>query len=84
LRPADRNCIRPACPATIEESKQRVATSVDQSNNARLQSAIGYVTPADKLNGLKKQIFEVRDRKLEEARERRALSRQAVACRAVA
>jgi transposase InsO family protein len=77
-------CIRPACPATIEEARKRVATYVDHYNNARLHSAIGYVTPADKLNGLEKQIFEERDRKLEEARDRRALSRHAVASGAVA
>lgn len=77
-------CIRPACPATIEEARKRVANYVDQYNNARLHSAIGYVTPNDKLNRREKQIFEERDRKLEEARERRALSRQAVACGAVA
>lgn len=77
-------CIRPACPATIEEARKRVANYVDQYNTVRLHSAIGYVTPADKLNGLEKKIFEERDRKLEEARERRALSRQGVACEAVA
>ena len=32
---------------------------------------LGYVTPADKLIGLEKEIFAERDRKLEEARERR-------------
>ena len=37
-------------------------------------AAIGYVTPADKLIGLEKEIFAERDRKLEEARERRRMA----------
>lgn len=72
-------CIRPACPATIEDARRRVLDYVNRYNHQRLHSAIGYVTPADKLNGLEQVIFNERDRKLEEARERRALSRQAVA-----
>ena len=36
-----------------------------------LHSAIGYVTPADKLAGKEKHIFQQRDRKLAEAREQR-------------
>lgn len=62
-------CIRPACPATIEEARRRVAEYVEQYNHARLHSAIGYITPADKLNGLEKEIFSECDRKLEEARQ---------------
>lgn len=77
-------CIRPACPATIEDARRRVADYVDQYNHRRLHSAIGYIAPADKLTGLEKEIFDERDRKLEEARERRALSRQSVACEVVA
>lgn len=68
------------CPATIEDAWQRVGNYEDQYNNARLHRAIGYGTPADKLNGLEKHIFDERDRTLKEARERGALSRQAVAC----
>ena len=49
---------------------------VDHYNNARLHSSLGYVTPADKLIGLEKEIFTERDRKLEEARERRATARR--------
>ena len=36
-----------------------------------MHSAIGYVTPADKLAGRETAIFAERDRKLEAARERR-------------
>ena len=72
-------CIRPACPASLDEAVRRVAVYVEHYNHARLHSAIGYVTPADKLNGLEQVIFDERDRKLEEARRRRATARQAVA-----
>jgi transposase InsO family protein len=69
-------CIRPSCPATIEEAERRVREFVEHYNNVRLNSAIGYITPADKLAGLDGVIADERDRKLEEARKRRQLARQ--------
>ncbi|WP_410001675.1 hypothetical protein [Singulisphaera sp. GP187] len=47
-------------------------------NEVRLHSAIGYVTPADKLAGRDRAIFEERDRKLDAARERRRAARSKV------
>ena len=70
-------CIRPAAPASLKEARCRVADYVEHYNHVRLNSAIGYLTPADKLNGLETVIFAERDRKLEEARHRRELARQA-------
>lgn len=72
-------CIRPACPANAEEARRQVAAFVESYNHERLHSALGYVTPADKLNGLDGEIFAERDRKLEEARSRRQQARQAAA-----
>jgi len=69
-------CIRPTCPADVEEARRRIAAFVEHYNQVRLHSALGYITPADKLNGLEKVIYDERDRKLEEARERRRLARQ--------
>jgi hypothetical protein len=45
-------------------------------NTVRLHSAIGYVTPKDRLEGHDKEIHDARDRKLAEARERRKQLRQ--------
>jgi transposase InsO family protein len=72
-------CIRPACPADVDEARYLVANYVAHYNTVRLHSAIGYITPADKLAGLEEVIFAERDRKLEEARARRAAARQEVA-----
>jgi len=51
---------------------------VEQYNQVRLHSALGYITPADKLNGLEKVIHDERDRKLEEARARRQQARRSM------
>jgi putative transposase len=72
-------CIRPACPADADEARRLVASYVEHYNSVRLHSAIGYITPADKLAGLEDVIFAERDRKLEEARARRAAARREVA-----
>jgi putative transposase len=71
-----RECVRPAAVSSFDEARRRISSYVDHYNNARLHSALGYVTPADKLIGLEKEIFAERDRKLEEARERRATARR--------
>ena len=72
-----RECIRPGAPASLEEARRLVATYVEHYNHVRLNSAIGYLTPADKLNRLAQMIFDERDRKLEEARQRRKQAREA-------
>lgn len=72
-----RECLRPACPATVEEARRRVAAYVEHYNHLRLHSALSYLTPADKLHGLAEVIFAERDRKLEEARQRRRQARHA-------
>ena len=69
-------CIRPSCPATLDEARRRVADYVEHYNHVRLHSALRYITPADRLNDLGPVIFAERDRKLEQARERRRLARQ--------
>ncbi len=71
-------CIRPGVPLSLEDARRLVADYVRRYNEARLHSAIGYVTPADKLAGRDAAIFAARDRKLEAARERRQATREAI------
>jgi putative transposase len=58
---------------------QVISAYIDYYNNTRLNSAIGYIAPADKLAGREKEILAQRDRKLEQARAQRALARQKAA-----
>jgi hypothetical protein len=48
---------------------------VEEYNTQRLHSAIGYVTPHDRLANRHIEIWAARDRKLEAARARRAARR---------
>jgi len=70
-------CIRPGTPLSPEEARRIIGRYVAHYNTVRLHSAIGYVTPADKLAGRELTIFAERDRKLEAARQRRQARRQA-------
>ena len=72
-----RECIRPKTPLTLEEARRVVGGYVYRYNTERLHSAIGYITPWDKLRGYSERIFAERDRKLTEARETRRRSRKA-------
>lgn len=69
-------CIRPGTPLNVDDARRLVGGYVEHYNAVRLHSAIGYVTPADKLAGREPTIFAERDRKLDEARERRAVARR--------
>jgi transposase InsO family protein len=71
------DCIRTETPLTLEDAQRIVARYVEYYNNSRLHSAIGYVTPKDKLQGREPLIFAERKRKLDEARQRRKEQRQA-------
>lgn len=68
--------IRPSAPASLEEAIRMVEKFVDHYNNHRLHSAIGYVTPADKLAGREAEIWALRDQRLEAARARRKERRE--------
>jgi len=71
------DCIRPGTPLTLEDARRIVARFVEHYNTVRLHSALGYITPKDKLEGREQEIFATRDRKLETARERRKERRHA-------
>ena len=70
-------CIRVKTPLSLEDARRIVADFVAHYNDVRLHSAIGYVTPVDKMAGREPAIFAERDRKLEAARERRRTAREA-------
>lgn len=69
------DCIRKKTPLDIEDAKRIIGQFIEHYNNLRLHSAIGYVTPLDKMLGNENQIFKQRDYKLELAREQRRLLR---------
>jgi transposase InsO family protein len=73
-----KECIRPMTPLSLDDARRIVADYIEHYNNVRLHSAIGYIAPADKLNGKDKVIFKERDQKLEAAREQRRIKRQQV------
>jgi putative transposase len=64
-------CIRPGTPLNLDDARRLVEDYVQHYNTVRLHSAIGYLTPADKLAGREKEIFAQRDAKLATAREQR-------------
>ena len=68
-------CIRPKVPLSLEHARELVQGYVEHYNTVRLHSAIGYVTPMDRMSGLDQVIWEERDRKLEEARATRRARR---------
>jgi transposase InsO family protein len=70
------DCIRVQVPLSLEDARRLVADYVAHYNQVRLHSAIGYVTPHDRLLGNDAAIHAARDRKLAEARDRRKAARQ--------
>ena len=71
-------CIRPGTPLSLDDARRLVEQFVRHYNTVRLHSAIGYVTPADKLAGRESLIFARRDDKLDEAREKRRQRRAGI------
>lgn len=70
-------CIRPNTPVSLEDAKRVVKEFIETYNNVRLHSAIGYIAPVDKLNGKEEEIFKARDAKLDAARAKRKMEREA-------
>ncbi|MHB1423793.1 MAG: DDE-type integrase/transposase/recombinase [Gemmataceae bacterium] len=70
------DCIRVQVPLSPDDARRIVTEYMEHYNHVRLHSAIGYVTPNDRLLGNDAAIHAARDRKLAEARERRKQLRQ--------
>ena len=71
------DCIRVQTPLSLADATRLVVEFVEHYNNVRLHSAIGYITPKDKLDGQADMIFAQRDAKLFAAREARKAMRKA-------
>ncbi len=67
--------IRPRTPLSLEDAKRVVGQFITHYNSVRLHSAIGYVTPLDRLQDRHTAIFAARDQKLETARQNRKIKR---------
>ena len=67
---------RPGLAGNEEEAEALKEKYVVHYNETRLHSAIGYVTPKDKLEGREHEIWKRRDEQLENARVHRANKRQ--------
>ncbi|MCX6832335.1 MAG: IS3 family transposase [candidate division Zixibacteria bacterium] len=70
-------CIRVHTPLSLADARTIVADFVNHYNTRRLHSAIGYVTPKDKLEGRAATILAQREAKLALARETRRAKRKA-------
>jgi len=70
-------CIRVHTPLSLDDACRLVADFVTHYNDQRLHSAIGYITPKDKLAGRAEAILAVRESKLDAARQARKAMRKA-------
>jgi transposase InsO family protein len=68
---------RPGLAQDLESAKALTEKYVRHYNEVRLHSAIGYLTPKDKLEGREKEIWQKRDEQLANARTWRANRRRA-------
>ncbi len=59
--------IRPKSPVSLQDARPLVEGYVIVYNTKRLHSAIGYITPRDKLEGRAEAIFAARKEKLRAA-----------------
>ncbi len=70
-------CIRPGTPLSLDDALRLTGGFIDHYNARRLHSAIGYLTPQDKLEGRAETILAAREAKLAAAREARKAQRKA-------
>lgn len=71
FRTVKADCIRRRSFLSIEDARKQIDEFIWYYNHKRLHSSIGYVTPFDKLIGRDKETIEIREKKLEKARELR-------------
>ena len=64
-------CVQKSSFIDLEDAQKITKKYIDYYNNERLHSAIGFIAPIHKLNGVEDEIFNERKRKLKDAQERR-------------
>ena len=69
------DCTRPGVPLDLEQARRLLAGFIEHYNTVRLHSAIGHITPQDKLLGREMAIFATREQTLAKARENRKINR---------
>jgi putative transposase len=74
---------RPGLAGDMEQARRLTEKYVQHYNEVRLHSAIGYITPQNKLEGREQKIWKQRDEQLENARKWRASQRRSAAARQV-
>jgi len=73
-----RECIRAKTSLSLQDARQNVARYLNDYNTERLHSAIGYITPIDKLEGRHEQIKAQRKQKLSNAFEQRKIKHKVI------
>lgn len=68
--------IRQRVPLSLEEARRIIGEYIEEYNERRLHSALGWVTPSAKMAGKEEEIWRERDEKLEKARKMRAVARK--------
>jgi putative transposase len=74
---------RPGLAGDVDQARTATAKYVRHYNEVRLHSAIGYITPKDKLEGREQEIWQQRDEQLENARKWRAQQRRSAAAKVI-
>jgi len=69
FRPLKTDCIRRQSFLSPDDARNQISEYICYYNKKRLHSAIGYVTPFDKLIGRDREILAAREQKLARARE---------------
>lgn len=71
FRTAKEEALRPGTPLSLEDARRIMTRYSTRYNEERLHSAIGYITPKDKLEGRAEAIQQERQAKRERARQQR-------------